>query len=57
MVAQMKLKINQFTKWNLQELKEWCEVYSSTLFLQTTNNIDTYLEVVEELNKRDGFSE
>ena len=46
------MKISQFSHWTTEELKEWCEIYSSTSFLQTVNNIDTYLEALEELERR-----
>ena len=51
-LADMGVPINQFNQWTTQELKEWCEVYSSTKFLQTINNINTYLEALNELNNR-----
>lgn len=47
---------NQFTHWTTQELKEWCEVYSSTSFLQNKNNINTYIQALQELDKREDDS-
>lgn len=45
-------KINQFSHWDTEELAEWVDDYISTPLLHTINNIDTYYEAIEELDRR-----
>lgn len=50
-------RINQFSTWSTQELKEWVEVASLLPDILTTYNLETCLQAVEELNIREGVYE
>lgn len=47
---------NQFLHWDTQELVEWIEDYITCPLLHTIDNIDTYFEALEELNRREMLS-
>lgn len=42
-----------FSNWTTQELREWCEDFSSHSLL-TINNANTYIQALQELNIRKG---
>lgn len=45
---------NQFKNWDTEELIKWVEDYLEYPLLQNENNIDTFLQAINELKKR-GF--